>query len=613
MSDLAPGLGEEMIAAFMRIARGDFAVRVTRTYARDTGDLLAYFVNLIAQELGRLVAARDRDHAALVAGVERLSEAFLALAAGDFSARAPRSEAGDPLDVLAFLFNNTAAEIGDAVREVDRQRAVVEAILDSMLDGVVLVDAAGTIQRTNAAFARVLGRAAEELHGAPLDARDRAFAIDLVDRVAAAPVRDRDLRFLDVRGELVPLSVNASPQRGADGAPAGAAIVARDERELRQAQARLQLTDRLATVGTLAASVAHEINNPLAFVIANLQFVAEELDELIPAGADGARADEVRRAVAATLGGAQRVRQIVRDLKAFSRVDDDGPARVDLPALLDSSLAMVRNEIRHHARVVRAYGETPPVVASEGRLLQVFINLLHNAAQAIPAGRAGDNEIRVSTGTAPDGSAVVEVRDTGRGIAPADLPRIFDPFFTTKPRGEGTGLGLSITREIVTSLRGRLEVDSELGVGTTFRLILPPGTATAAAATTPAATAPASRRLRILAIDDEEQIGASLERILGRDHEVTFVADARRGVELATAREFDVVLCDVMMPDVTGLEVLAQLAAARPALAARLVFMTGGAFSPGSRALLERTANARIDKPFDAAELRALLLRVAAA
>jgi PAS domain S-box-containing protein len=473
-------LARDLIDAFVRLARADFTVRLTRNYRRDTEDVLALFVNLIAEELDRLFRERERSLEELEQGVAVLSEAFLQLAAGNFAARAPRSEKGDPIDVLAYLFNNTAAEVGDAFDQLERQRTVLAAILDSMIDGVLLLDAEGRVLRANPAAARLLG----ENGGAALVGRtlaslvapaEQGCAEGIAEAVGASPIRDRPVPFVGEGGQRVELSVSASPQRDATGALVGVVLLARDDRELRQAQARLQMTDRLATMGTVAAGVAHEVNNPLAFVLGNLEFSLEELDALEGRAPTPEQLAELRKALLAARSGAERVRGIVRDLKGFSRIDEEAVSTVDLNKLVESALAMLRSEVRRRARLVRELGAPPPVVGNEARLVQVFLNLVQNAAQAIEEGAPEANAVVVSTGQTEVGEAFVAVRDTGAGIAEEQLPHVFEAFYTTKPIGVGTGLGLSIVHRIVTSHGGRIEVESKVGVGSTFRVILPTG------------------------------------------------------------------------------------------------------------------------------------------
>jgi len=213
------------------------------------------------------------------------------------------------------------------------------------------------------------------------------------------------------------------------------------ERELRDVtlraercklQEQLLVSDRMASVGTLAAGVAHEINNPLAVVLANLEMATRSVSELAKRMA---LPDDLEESLKDATDCAERIRDIVRDLKIFSRAEDDRRAPVDTRRVLESTLRMAWNEIRHRARLVKLYGAVPPVEANESRLGQVFLNLIVNAAQAIPEGHAEANEIRVATRLGPTGGVVVEIADSGCGMPPEVLRRIFTPFYTTKPVG----------------------------------------------------------------------------------------------------------------------------------------------------------------------------------
>src|SRR4029079_12566875 len=192
------------------------------------------------------------------------------------------------------------------------------------------------------------------------------------------------------------------------------------------------------------------------------------------AGDMGPAPDEAGEGLAEARQGAERVRNIVRDLRVFARGDEEQSGPVALRRVLDSSINIAWNEIRHRARLVKDYGDTPMVEANESRLGQVFLNLLLNAAHAISEGETERNEIRVSTRTDGRGHAIIEIRDTGGGIPPDIRDRIFDPFFTTKAAGEGTGLGLWICSGILSALGGEISVDSDVGRGSTFRVMLPP-------------------------------------------------------------------------------------------------------------------------------------------
>jgi CheY-like chemotaxis protein/two-component sensor histidine kinase len=309
---------------------------------------------------------------------------------------------------------------------------------------------------------------------------------------------------------------------------------------------------------------------------------------------------------------ADRLKHIVRDLKIFSRsADEERCCAVNIKQVLESSLRMAWNEIRHRARLIKDYGDVRLVEANDARLGQVFLNLIVNAVQAIREGNADQNFISVSTMMdAASGCVAVEIRDSGCGIPQEYLPRIFDTFFTTKPVGVGTGLGLSICHRIVTGLGGAIHVDSEVGKGTVFRVLLKPSTLEEEQAAPTAVVAPpsATRRGKVLVIDDEPAIIRALERVLVHEHEVTPTSnagDARK--RILAGERYDVILCDLMMPQMTGMDLHAEFLRVAPEQASRMVFMTGGAFTPGSRAFLDDIPNPCIEKPFDTHHLRSIV------
>jgi signal transduction histidine kinase len=288
-------------------------------------------------------------------------------------------------------------------------------------------------------------------------------------------------------------------------------------RKLRESQRRLAYAEKMAAVGQLAAGVGHEINNPLSYVTANLTFATEMLLELAGTkGGDAAQSLppeataallEVSEALREAQDGAQRVGRIVRDLRTFARADEAMAEQrqvIQVQRIIESALKLASNTLKYQARVTRDFRETASVMGNEARLVQVFINLLVNAAQAIPSGCAEENEIRITTFMGADGSVVVEVSDTGQGISPEVSARLFEPFFTTKPVGQGTGLGLSISRNIIEGLGGSLTFQSTVGKGTTFRVTLPAvrqeSQEDPAAACSP--DAPTQGR-RVLLVDDE--------------------------------------------------------------------------------------------------------------
>ncbi|HYO56271.1 PAS domain S-box protein [Archangium sp.] len=380
-----------------------------------------------------------------------------------------------------------------------------------------------------------------------------------------------------------------------------------DITERKEMEGKLMLSDRLASLGTLAGGVAHEINNPLSFVASNLEFISTELQTLF-AGRHTQQVRELLEAIQEARHGADRVRRIVRDLKAFSRPGDESFGPTDVNRVLEFSIKMTWNELRHRARLVRELGEVPPVQASESRLSQVFVNLLVNAAQAIPEGNMEKNEIRLHT-RERDGRVIIEIQDSGHGIPPDVRQRMFDPFFTTKP-AVGTGLGLSICHSIVTTLGGEIQVESQLGHGALFRVVLPasPVATTASRLEHEAPPPPPARRSRVLIIDDEPMVGKSIRRILASEHDVEVIARAGEAIARISAGErFDAILCDLLMPDVSGMDVYQMLSEVAPDQVQRIIFMTGGAFTAKALEFLNQVPNQKVDKPIDFNVLRMLI------
>jgi PAS domain S-box-containing protein len=497
-------------------------------------------------------------------------------------------------------------------------RAVEEETYRLVFDhaplGIFHFDAAGVLTACNDRFVRIIGSTKRALVGLNMLTLPDARIVEAVRSTLAGRRAHYEGDYKAVTsGKVTPVRVDFAAIRGNAGAVVGGVAVVEDVTERKEMAARLAQADRMASVGTLAAGVAHEVNNPLAYVIGSLDLCKHQLDALRDAteqtSETAARLGAMNECVANAREGADRVRIIVRDLVTFSRAPSETPMPVDVEAVLDSSVNLAWNEIRHRARLVKSYAGVPPVFGDEARLGQVFVNLLINAAQAIPEGNVHDAEIRLST--RQDGAwAVIEVEDTGCGMPPDVASRIFEPFFTTKAIGVGTGLGLAICHGIVGSLGGQIDASSKPGEGSCFRVRLPlaEGTELEVAPKTSADATGPMRRARILIIDDEPLLGQTLRLAFEGKHDVVVATSGRQGLaELENPGEFDLILCDLMMPDVSGIAVFEQATRVRPKLVRRFVFMTGGAFTDRAREFLERHPGARLEKPFEMRQVEELL------
>jgi PAS domain S-box-containing protein len=363
-----------------------------------------------------------------------------------------------------------------------------------------------------------------------------------------------------------------------------------------QAHEQLLRSERLAALGQLSATVAHEINNPLQFIDLNLGALRDHLAARgLPAEVTGLL-DDIRE-------GVDRISAITRDLSSFTGPDPQqvGPVRLD--EIVEQACRMANNEIRHRARLELDLRAPRPLHGDKGKLAQLVTNLLVNAAHAIVEGRAAENRIVVTTADHGD-ALVLVVEDTGHGIPPELRERIFEPFFTTRPTGRGGGLGLSVCMEIVRRHGGTLTVASEVGRGARFEVRLPLAHDLAAPRREqPPAPSPPQRG-RLLIIDDDALVLRGLGRMLSRDHDVVMANGGDEGLEiLARDRAFDVILCDLMMPTTDGPEVYATLRERAPELLPRMVFCSGGAFTPRARAFLGSVSNELLGKPMRRAEL----------
>jgi two-component system, cell cycle sensor histidine kinase and response regulator CckA len=512
--------------------------------------------------------------------------------------------------------------LGRRTRQLHMQSdASFRAVIDVMPE-LIAVHRGGAAIYLNLAHRRFLGiedgargelALTEHVH-----ADDRAALGELVRRVGERdPQRVSDVVEVRVRGadgswrscevSAVLVQIGGAPTVVTSG---------RDVTERKRMRAKLLVTDRMASLGTLAAGIAHEINNPLAYVTGNLEAMAETM-QAAGAAPTPATCSELGAAISEARDGAERVRKIVQGLRSFSRSEqEEKRVPLALAGVLEAAARMTANEVRHRAQLVRELGPVPLVVADDGRLTQVFINLLVNAAHAIPEGRSDHNRITLRTRTDEQGRAVIEVEDTGRGMPPEVQSRVFDPFFTTKDVGEGTGLGLSICHGIISSLGGQISIESAPSRGTVVRVVLPPhAEAHAPAPAAPAAVAPETnghRRHRVMLVDDEPLVAQTIERLLRRDYDITIALCGQDAIEqIARGTRFDAIVSDVMMPNMTGIELIEELRRMAPDQARKLIFLSGGAFTAQTRERLDELGAPQLEKPVTAKELRACVSRIA--
>jgi len=504
-------------------------------------------------------------------------------------------------------------ERGRAYEALRRSQQDFRQITEGAPIGIV-IQRDRRILYVNPRMLQISGRRAAEVLGKPTLANvhpdDRGPFVEQSQAwtTGTLDAEPRTVRLVRADGETIWVEVLLGGVVDFAGEPAQLLVV-RDVTASRAMITKLHLSDRLASVGTLATGVAHEVNNPLGYVAANLDVLAERLPAHLAQASEEERRD-LLAAVDEARDGTRRVQSIVRQLGRFAYAGESDDGVADVVAALDAALRITQNEIRHRARIVRDIEAVPIVSGEEAQLSQVFVNLLVNAAQALDPARVRLNRVRVHTFMA-DGRVCITVEDNGPGIPAQIQSRVFDPFFTTKEVGEGTGLGLSISHGLVTQMGGEILVDSETGRGTRVTVCLdarPDATPTGPGVTVkPSRRTPGSvGRGRVLVVDDEPLVGRSLKRAL-IPHDVKVVTSVAEAMELLSHGEVDAILCDLMMPDGGGIDFHARLRAEHPALLRKLCFMTGGAFVPEARDFLEYVDAPTVKKPFDLPELRELI------
>jgi CheY-like chemotaxis protein len=516
---------------------------------------------------------------------------------------------------LAVALARTFAKKEQAEKIAQDHEALLHLMLESMTDGVVAADLDFNVLLWNDAAEKISRSRSNKIEAGHCEKQVGVYYPDGVTPCAFPdlPIQ-RSMRGESVDNEQFILrpaheeldrlvTANARPLVDAHGKRRGAMVVFRDITAEKLAEAQLMTSDRMASIGMLAGGVAHEINNPLAVILGNLELALNE-------GAVQSNTDLRSELMDASQSG-ERIRQIVHDLKMFSRHKDEHTNALDLHAVLESTLRLAYNEIRHRACLRKHFSGDVYIEGNEARVGQLFLNLIVNAIQAIPEGHAQSNEISVETYT-DAGDVMVAVKDTGSGMPPETLSRLFTPFFSTKPQGVGTGLGLTICKKIVDGMHGQLEIHSDVGKGTTVTVRLPKADAVPATMSdyNPLIS---SRRLKILIVDDEPMVTNLVTRTLGANHDVQAVTFPTLAIDKINHGErFDIMLCDLMMPHVTGMDLYEAVKKIDAEQAERMVFMTGGAFTPRAQEFIAHTHNMKIAKPFRVQDLEALVARAIA-
>jgi len=468
------------------------------------------------------------------------------------------------------------------VREQETLAAIPDAMIRVATDNTCGLQGMNTPDSLEQVVERALGRA--------LSLDRHATIKDCVERVRAT-AQEQGLTF-DSHG------ASSHDVRFLPAADGSVLIVMRNVTEQRKLLRRVTAAENLASLGTLAAGLAHEINNPLTYVITSISAVGQALQP----GNEAAKAE-----VSAALEGCWRIGDLVRSILQTTTDKQDAIEPVHVPEVVDAALMLVQSQVRHNATVVWQPANVPYALAHRTKLVQVVTNLVVNASQSFTDSHTSAHKIHVRAYGEAD-RVVLEVQDNGPGMNEAVMQRALEPFFTTKGPGQGSGLGLFLSNSIIESLGGTLHIESRLGHGTTVTVRLPiaeqaPESRVTRRMTSACGSDPPPQ-LQVLIVDDEPEIRRALQRILNRSCAVSMCANgAEAWQRLVSGEKYDVILCDLLMPEMTGMDLFRVLAREYPDQAERLLFLTGGATSEATRMFIAKHANRVVSKPFKPAEV----------
>lgn len=509
------------------------------------------------------------------------------------------------------------AQLQKAERDAQAARVHLDNIIRSMADPLFELDTSLKVRRVNPAAAELLGRSAESLVGAPFRSlvRDGEWPAeeDLRGVLTAAAIESRDVELRGGADESVPVFLSLSPMKDDHGAIDGLVGVAKDMREKKRAEAEREVLQRqvlqaskLASIGEIAAGVAHEINNPLTVIKGNLDYFHDWFE------ARGER--ELLQVLRQQETAIERIVNIVNGLRLYARRDDDAAAPLDLHHLIDQSVSMVQQIFTKQGAELetRLGAPTPFVSGNAGRFQQVLMNLLTNAKDALE-GRPNGRIVIETEGA--EGKVLVKVSDNGCGV-PADVrARLFEAFFTTKEAGKGTGLGLSIAQSLVKEMHGTIEITSEPGQGSVFTLTFPQLDAqhllAPEAIAIPAAERPTRFSGRALIVDDEDAIGQLLRRYLTEfGFDVDTAHDGAEAYEKIGTSRYDLLVTDIKMPRMNGDTLIGEGRKAGRLGDTKIVAVTGSTGVGEDTARLDRLASlvdAMVRKPFSKSEVYLVL------
>jgi len=463
-----------------------------------------------------------------------------------------------------------------------------EKTVDAISQAICIVDAHGTVRRANRVFAELIQMPVTAIPGRPwLGLLPPAWS-DPVARAIAEPAATS----VEIRAGERALLLTTIPMAE----PGSAVLVFEDQTDRRRLQEQLIQSEKMSAIGQLIAGVAHDLNNPLASVVGFSDFLAE-------AGVPASLEEPLQ----VIRQEAERAATIVKNLLSFARTQEGERVRQPIQPLLDSTLVLLRNQLMTHKVEATLDVEPglPEVEVDANQIKQVFVNLINNACQAI-ASDAPSGRIWISAKRAQDVIAV-SVTDSGPGIPEDVAARVFEPFFTTKPEGEGTGLGLSICQGILKEHGGRISLESRPGSGATFTVELPVGVPAVRAEPAPAPRGEA-KPLHILVVDDEPHILHYMRATLESwGHTVEVASDGAYALERALAGPFDVIICDLRMPHLSGRDMYMKLVRQDPRVAERIIFATGDTVRGDTLQFLDGLGRPYLHKPFTLAELRAAL------